>query len=301
MLKRPRLGLPKQEDGAGRAPFVIALVLQFAMLAVLASVLSVPVINFFRHEVFQNPEERVTFIEPPPPPKTTAVRTTPPVPIPPKPSPVPPPSGGPPPPATVTPPPVTPPVEIPPTVTPPRTAGGDTVDKRIVGRGGIPGLSPGVVDPRLLGIAPVVPYNGPVRLGVPSTDSAVRSWVRSYWDSIAVVQANSKNPQDWTVERNGKKYGMDPQFIYFGKFRLPTMLLAMLPIYTQANPSATQRNRQLESMRQDIMFQAMRAANEEDFSSAVKALRARKEAEHQADLAKKAAAAGKPPDGKPPQ
>jgi hypothetical protein len=197
---------------------------------------------------------------------------------------------------------VTPPVEIPAGVTPPRATSGDTVDKRIVGRGGIPGLSPGFVDPRLLGIAPVVPYDGPVRLSVPSTDSAVRSWVRSYWDSIAVVQANSKNPQDWTVEHNGKKYGMDPQFIYFGKFRLPTMLLALLPIYTQANPSASQRNRELESMRRDIMFQAMRAGNEEDFGAAVKALRARKEAEHQADLAKKAvAAAGKPPDGKPPQ
>src|SRR5690348_3614959 len=101
MLKRPRLGLPKLEDGADRAPYFIALAVQFAMLAVLASVLSVPVINFFRHEVLRNPEEHVTFIEPPPP-KTTAVRTTPPVSVPPKPPPESPPSGGPPP--------VTPPV-----------------------------------------------------------------------------------------------------------------------------------------------------------------------------------------------
>jgi hypothetical protein len=49
------------------------------------------------------------------------------------------------------------------------------------------------------------------------------------------------------------------------------------------------------------MFQAMRAGSDPDFKAAVNELRARKEAEHKAALAKQAAAAGKPPDGKPPE
>jgi hypothetical protein len=134
---------------------------------------------------------------------------------------------------------------------------------------------------------------GSLHLTSPSADSTMHAWVREYWDSVAKVQGTSgKRATDWTVERNGKKYGLDPNYVYFGKYKLPTILLALLPIYTQSNPTMGDRNRQLDIMRQDIMFQAMRAENAGDFNAAVKAIRARKEAEHQAELLK---AANKPP------
>lgn len=304
MLKRPLLGLPKHEDGAGRAPYLFALAIQFALLLVLSTVLSVPVFYIFRSDTTQQrDEQRITFMKVPPSPNRP--RVPPREPAPPSQTAVPAQVARPVVQPPVAPPVVQPPVEIPAGIVAPPTARPDTIDRRIVGRGGLPGLTAGVVDPRLLGITPPGPVaDGPVRLTPQSSDSAVRSWVRAYWDSIAFAQANApkRNPQDWTFDRNGDKYGLDPQWIYFGKYRLPTMLLALLPINAQANPTAWQRNRQLESMRQDIMFQAMRAANKDDFNAAVKLLRARKEAEHQADMAKKAAAASgvKPPDGRRP-
>jgi hypothetical protein len=105
-----------------------------------------------------------------------------------------------------------------------------------------------------------------------SLDSAVASWVATYWDSVARAQGSARNPLDWTVERNGKKYGVDPGFIYFGKFKVPTALLAAIPLKVQANPTAVERNRALDVMRADIMYQAMRATTEEDFKSRIQAI-----------------------------
>jgi hypothetical protein len=121
------------------------------------------------------------------------------------------------------------------------------------------------------------------------TDSITRSWIQTYWDSLARQQANAHNPLDWTFDRNGTKYGLDPQYIYFGKFKIPTMLLALLPISTLANPTVADRRRALESMRWEIQYQAMRAVNDEAFNEAIKELRARKEREHEAAVKKKEA------------
>src|SRR5205085_9224079 len=91
----------------------------------------------------------------------------------------------------------------------------------------------------------------------------------------------------WTFGSGDKKVGVDPVWIYFGKFRIPTALLALIPIKTQANPSIFERNRALASMQREIEYQALRSDNSKEFEEAVKELRARKEAEHNAALAKK--------------
>ena len=97
-------------------------------------------------------------------------------------------------------------------------------------------------------------------------------------DSLAQLP-HERAPGDWTYTRNGKKYGIDGSLIHLGNFSLPTALLALLPMNATANPSALERDRRLTMMRGEIQAQAARAARDDDFYRAVKALRERKERE----------------------
>ena len=98
-------------------------------------------------------------------------------------------------------------------------------------------------------------------------------------------------------ERDGKKYGIDPQYIHLGKFSIPTALLGLLPLNAQANPVLAERYKASAQLNSDIRSQAQRGMNEADFKKAVRSIRERKEREKAA-----AAAAGdkKRPADSPP-
>jgi hypothetical protein len=285
-MKRPlRLGLPR--DGEDRKSWVISIVLHTLLVIGASSIAIVPILNLVRDARDIQPEH-VTYIEqnsaaPPKvardsqPGQKAGKQTE---------SPVrrePPPAE---PPATIAAPPVAvvPPAQIPVTIPPPRTAaGGDTTDRRIVGRNMLPRLSPGPKDLRLLGKGDGKSPDGPLAPPRNLADSAVHAWVRQYWDSVAHAQnLVMKKPPSWTIGEDGDKWGIDPAFIHFGKFKVPTALLALIPIPVQGNPTAFERNRALASMQREIEFQALRSENSKDFMESVKELRARKEAEHQA-------------------
>jgi hypothetical protein len=107
--------------------------------------------------------------------------------------------------------------------------------------------------------------------------------ITKYQDSVS---ANAYSPNkfergDWTVEKNGKKYGIDKQYIRLGKVAIPNVLLGLLPLNMQGNPTAMERDRALASLHDEIVYQQQRALNEEQFRKAVKELRERKEREHQ--------------------
>lgn len=278
----PLLRLPRQRGEGDRKPVVIAVALHVVLFLALSSVVAVPVLRLARAELRRSiVEERVTFIE------TSAARTEPvrdtarsqqrpPPPV------TPPPSAGPPPSATALP--VVPPTgAVPPSEIPPPGArtgggGGDSTARRALAGGGLPGLVPGPKDPRLLGIGRTdrMLADSTLTINAPRPDSLVNRWVQAYWDSLARVQAGAgRRPGDWTVNRGDDRYGVDPNFIYFGKFKIPTALLALLPIRTTANPSVLERNRALESMRWEIEYQANRATSQASFQEAVKELRER--------------------------
>ncbi len=107
---------------------------------------------------------------------------------------------------------------------------------------------------------------------------AIRADVGRITDSV-VALGPRRDPTDWTVERNGRKWGIDQRAIRLGPVSIPTALLALLPINAQANPITSQRERQIDYMRRDIAFQAQRAINENEFKTAVRNLRLRKERE----------------------
>lgn len=109
-------------------------------------------------------------------------------------------------------------------------------------------------------------------------DDAIRADVGAITDSVLALGPR-RDPTDWTVERGGRKWGIDQRAIRLGPVSIPTALLALLPINAQANPITTQRERQINYMQRDIAFHAQRALNENEFKTAVRNLRLRKERE----------------------
>jgi hypothetical protein len=116
-------------------------------------------------------------------------------------------------------------------------------------------------------------------------DSALAATLGRYRDSLV---ANTYSPNkfergDWTVERDGQKWGIDQHAIRLGRLSIPTALLGLLPLNQwNANPIAVERDRAMMSMRSDILYHAQGAMNEEQFRKAVRAIRDRKERERRA-------------------
>jgi hypothetical protein len=148
----------------------------------------------------------------------------------------------------------------------------------LVGGGGdTRGVRPSYTAPPLwapVGPAVTAPLSATERL-----DSALSPTFAALADSIRREAANRRDPNDWTKTIGGRKYGIDPSYIRLGPVSIPTALLAFLPMNVGANPAAIERQRRLDYMRQEIQLQAARAAREEEFNLAVKALRERKQKE----------------------
>ena len=153
----------------------------------------------------------------------------------------------------------------------------------LVGGGGPTlGIRPSFNDPRLWRsltdevTGPVIPLTRADSLRQLLHANAV-----AFVDSVNRAEGPAQRaPGDWTFERDGKKYGIDPRFIRLGKFSIPTAVLAFLPMNgVQGNPTAIERAQRLSSMRVEIIDQAERMQREDEFRQAVKALRERREKE----------------------
>lgn len=154
------------------------------------------------------------------------------------------------------------------------------------GNGPARGVQPAYSDPRVWPATPSA--EGVVKAPDERLDSAVVARLNTYRDSVAIntYQPNKFEKGDWTVGGPGGKYGIDRQFIRLGKFSIPTALLGLLPLNQQANPIAMEREQRLAAMRNEILYNANRQLNEDEFRNAVKAIRARKEKERKEQQAK---------------
>lgn len=179
-------------------------------------------------------------------------------------------------------PPVVAPTNIPGSVpvTPPSTEPRGGSGPIIGGGGPLQGIQPSFTDQRLWVqhsneiVAPIVPMTRADTLR-----QMLAERIYAIDDSLARLGGVERRPGDWTFDLGGRKYGIDQGMIRLGKFSLPTAALAMLPLNVQANPIAMERARRLESMRNEIQTQALRAMREDQFYAAVRALRERKERE----------------------
>lgn len=176
------------------------------------------------------------------------------------------------------------PPRVPTAVVPaPRNVGG-TPGGQVNGRGVGGGVGPatGVVpadpDPRLSADAHQffpVPKTHAQRV-----DSAVKATIYAFNDSVAMARANAgRDPGDWTFNKGGGKWGMDGKNIYLGKFAIPSAVLAALPLRIQGNPSAAIADRLQGTRREDLMVHAASQYHDDEFKSAVKRIRERKDRE----------------------
>jgi hypothetical protein len=121
-------------------------------------------------------------------------------------------------------------------------------------------------------------------------DSAVKAIYLAYREAEITAEENRpRSPKDWTVERNGQKYGLDSQYIYLGKFKVPSAILAALPFnYGGVDGTRIIQGRNADWIRNDI-YSHSQGLSEDDFRAAVKRIRERKDKEkREADEDKKA-------------
>jgi hypothetical protein len=177
-----------------------------------------------------------------------------------------------------------------PTVVPntvPQTPAPDATEGAVSGKtggagsadyGAATGVEPRMPDPRLpLGPGPFRPL---ARTSAEQVDSVVRAAFGVYFDSVAIANANKgREPGDWTVTKDGKKWGWDPVGIRLGKFTIPNAVLAALPLDKVANGRSPVDQRNAAWIQRDIFEHAQRAVSEDEFRDAVRRIRERKERE----------------------
>jgi len=108
----------------------------------------------------------------------------------------------------------------------------------------------------------------------------LKAMVDSLNDILDQERAQGRKPS-WTTDIAGKTFGIDSQYIHVAGIAIPTAALALLPIrLPEGNYDEYRRSRQLEMMRQDLLYSAMRTQTLADFRRYVHELRERKQAEH---------------------
>ena len=113
-------------------------------------------------------------------------------------------------------------------------------------------------------------------------DSAVAAIVQEYIDSVlsAPSPAGAAAPS-WTTQIFGKTFGIDSKYIYLGPLKIPSAILALLPIKGGGATMEYSQAARLAAIREDLVTAAARAQTMEDFKRAVKELRAERERLHQ--------------------
>jgi len=150
------------------------------------------------------------------------------------------------------------------------------------GTGGAPngigtGVEPALPDPRIE-LKPNM-LRLPLSLAE-KNDSAVKAIYRVYREAeIEAAAHQGRNPRDWTFEKGGQKYGIDSSYIYLGKFKLPSAILAALPFNTGGvDGRRIIENRNADWIRNDI-YSHSQGMSEDDFRAAIKRIRERKDRE----------------------
>ncbi len=124
----------------------------------------------------------------------------------------------------------------------------------------------------------VVGRSETVEMHVARVDSAVRERIRAYIASGPVDSFATPPPPDWTTEVGEDTWGVDGSWIYLGDFKIPNILLALIPM-PQGNIPMAEDAAELARIRADILQAAERAETAEEFKEYVHAVRRRKQAE----------------------
>ena len=142
------------------------------------------------------------------------------------------------------------------------------------------------------------------RLGVigaspdPSThaarvDSAVQAKILEFLAAVPPDSFATPDVPNWVTEIGGKKWGVDGKYVYLGDLKLPAPVMALLGLLPlpQGNYEQAREARELARVREEIIRAARQAETNADFRRYVNAIRARKDAEREAERQRKLAEA----------
>lgn len=111
-------------------------------------------------------------------------------------------------------------------------------------------------------------------------DSAVAARIYAFLDTLPRDSMSPARPPSWVTEIDGQTWGIDGSWIYLGGLKLPTAILALLPL-PQGNYDESRRAAELQRVRADILQAARRAETADQFRRYVRETRERRNAERE--------------------
>ena len=117
-----------------------------------------------------------------------------------------------------------------------------------------------------------------VELHVARIAAAVKERLKAFIDTMPRDSFAAPRPADWTIEVGEDTWGMDGSWIYLGDFKIPSILLALIPM-PQGNIGAAMEEAELLRVREEILAVANRSDNSEEFRDYIEQTRQRKQAE----------------------
>ncbi len=119
-------------------------------------------------------------------------------------------------------------------------------------------------------------------------DSAVSAIVQAYIDSVLnAPETPGQKPPSWTTQIFGKTFGLDSKYIYLGGLKIPSALLALLPIKGGGATMQYSEANRLSLIHEDLQRASARAQTMDDFKRAIRELRAERERLHQLEVNQK--------------
>jgi hypothetical protein len=127
-------------------------------------------------------------------------------------------------------------------------------------------------------------------------DSAVTAIVQAYLDSIAAdPSTGSSRLPSWTTDVAGKKFGLDSSHIYVAGLKIPSAVLALIPL-PAGNLDQNRAYNHLMELRADLYHAAQQSQNLQEFKDMIRDMRLRKEREEEFERNQRTA----PPPEEPP-
>lgn len=127
--------------------------------------------------------------------------------------------------------------------------------------------------------APAAP--GVVRTHAELTDSAVKAIINHYLDSLAALPGGGRLlPPSWKGMIGGREYGIDGQWITIAGVKIPSLILALIPMPNGGNESKA-LDVQGRMRAQDYQLSLPRAATAAEQREEIRKIREREAAEHE--------------------
>ena len=181
-----------------------------------------------------------------------------------------------------------PPAELPAPVAPGTGVAGGTGTGDPNGKGAV-SVTPAYNDPRIWNTPSG--YTPPAPTRAEELQEYLARGLQQHRDSMAAADSGKRDPRDWTKEIGGRKYGMDDKWIHVAGFKVPSFLLAAIPVKAQANPTVTDRYRRINEMSAEI---EERRSLELDSRDEIRRINERMDRQRAAKLKEKKAAANPP-------